>query len=565
MKKRYLLLLFPFLVSSCTNNISSSSSEVNSSTQAIIDPSSTSTSSENEDVKVQAVYFLDDSISLSYTGMQTLKYKVLPENATNQAVKIEIMDESIVQLKSDNTIVGLKIGTTSAKITSLDTNVFDYVKISVNKGIALPASDTVFEQTYNLMRTMTNYKINLTSNVTTAVMDMDRYYTENYYYENNNRSASSSYGYAKSNDGKVFKYYQDEDKQIVPLENKSENGQYVSKISQVLTTFNTLPEYSSSIRSSVGLVGDYKYQITDRELKIVFATSSHLISKIVDYLTCIYVEPVIENDKIVSIKYTLDGEENLLGSIEGVISDFDSVELKEIDTYVKAGKGGGPIVTELQEIHDFLVTNSYTGYREALKKDEDGNYVYDEDGNYVRIKSKIEYYTPTYYLSVPTSDGLALDSTLVTKGYITLDNDKYSGIYSFTLDANDNVVLGDLVGDLTTYPNGVRSFLLYPSFFACLDMIDTLTYSEVNDCYATQDTVFTTEFANYFGYQLEDASYGGAFKANKDSSGNIETISIWYLFTYYSLTYLEHKLDFSSKGKGNYPSVDNFINSLSGE
>ena len=511
-----------------------------------------------KEVKVEAVYFLDDSITLAYLGQAQLRYKILPSNATNQNVKIEIVDESVATLLENNVIRANKIGKTVAKITTEDGNKVAYCPILCNTVVVLDEKNSVeLKSAIGLIKSKTNYHALQESTITGSSFKLDRYFDGEYYYEAHLDDDTDSYGYALDKNNKVFKYYKNSDKTITPYEFCTNNkGDYSNTIYNQIPSFSGVPSLETYQKNMK--IGEHQYMITDLEIKKAFAVASRFIEKIAPYISCIYLTINYENNAISSIDYTLDCYDQLLGYLYGTIDNFDNVSLTEIKDYVNKGGSAYEVPTELTKAKELLLNNNFHGVRVTNKHDDEGNVVTDENGNNVLITKTNEYYTNEYYLSIPTSDGLREDDTLKTEGYINLKNKgEYNGIYKFTLDDKDQVVVNEKVGDFSEYEGGVVDFLRYPKSLKVLNYIDTMIYSEPNDAYITRDTSFTEQFANYYGFGLEDASYGGAFKITKDETNNITKIDIWYLINYLGLIYLDHTLD--NFGTTSYASVEAYL------
>ena len=551
MKKNILLLsLLTLSLASCNSS---------NSLPPIIDPDiEEPTPVTPKEVKVEAVYFLDDSITLAYLGEAQLRYKILPSNATNQKVKIEIIDESVATLLDNNVIRANKIGKTVAKITTEDGNKIAYCPILCNSGVVLDEKNsTELKSAIDLIKTKSNYHALQESTIIGSTFKLDRYFDGQYYYETHLDDDSNSYGYALDNNNKVFKYYKNSDKTITPYEFCTNNkGDYSNTIYNQIPTFKDVPNIETYQKNMK--IGEHQYMITDLEIKKSFAIASRFIEKIAPYISCIYLTINYENNSISSIDYTLDCYEQLLGYLYGTIDNFDNVSLTEIKDYVNNGGSAQEVPSELSKAKELLLNNNFHGVRVTNKHDSEGNIVKDGDGNAIIITKTNEYYTNEYYLSIPTSEGLEEDNTLKTEGYINLRNKgEYNGVYKFTLDDKDQVVINEKVADFSEYEGGVIDFLRYPNTLKALNYIDTMIYSEPNDAYITRDASFTEQFANYFGFGLEEASYGGAFKITKDEANNITKINIWYLFNYLGLIYLDHTLD--NFGTTSYASVEAYL------
>lgn len=553
MKKRILLLL------SVLFGISLFSCKSGANLPSIIDPELPDDPIVTpKEVKVEAVYFLDDSITLKYKGSTQLRYKILPNNATNQNVKIEVIDTSVVSLDNNNVIYANKLGKTVAKITTEDGNKIAYCPIIVNSGIILDEKNSdELKNALEFIKSKDNYHTLQESTIIGSSFKLDRYFDNEYYYEMNLNDDSDSYGYALDKNNKVFRYYKDNDNKVVPYEFETDNkGNYSNTIKNQVKTFSDVP--SLSLAQNNMIIGEHQYMLTDIEFRKTFAVSSHFIESIAPYISCIYLTINYENNVITSINYTLDCYDQLLGYLYGTIDNFDNINLTDIKKYVNDGGSGKEASDELKEASKLLLNNNFHGIRVTNKHDSEGNVVKDNDGNPIIITKTNEYYTSEYYLSIPTSDGLLEDETLSTIGYINLKNKgEYNGIYKFSLDEEDNVVIGDKVGNFDDYPNGVIDYLRYPKSLSVLNYIDTLTYSEVNDAYVTRDAYFTEQFANYYGFTTESSSYGGAIKIHKNESNEITKIDIWYLINYYGLIYLDHSLD--NFGNTSYSSVEEFL------
>lgn len=138
MKKKVLCLLsIGFLLASCQDNVSISSSD--ESNTSSLETSSSLTSNEDsssdtssvEDKSVTNVKFIVKTVDVDLNGTEKLQWKIYPSNAENTNVKFVVENETIATVNNEGVVSGLKVGTTIVTIITEDGNFQDTATINV--------------------------------------------------------------------------------------------------------------------------------------------------------------------------------------------------------------------------------------------------------------------------------------------------------------------------------------------------------------------------------------------------------------------------------------------------
>ena len=148
MKKRVgaiAILSAMFVLASCEDNNSSIpvSSKNEESSSQIISSESSSESSSNEEIsssepsssiddsKVTNIKFIIKTVNVNLNENAQLQWKIYPSTAKVKDVVFSIEDEDVASVSSNGIITGLKVGTTTVTIITLDGNFSDTATINV--------------------------------------------------------------------------------------------------------------------------------------------------------------------------------------------------------------------------------------------------------------------------------------------------------------------------------------------------------------------------------------------------------------------------------------------------
>ena len=119
---------------SSSESSESSSSEPSSleSSSSISESSSSSSSSDDGVIHLTNLRFIKKTIDLQVSEETQLTWKYYPSDASIKDVSFKVSDETICTVSDEGVVKGLKIGTTTVTITSLDGNFQDTATINVN-------------------------------------------------------------------------------------------------------------------------------------------------------------------------------------------------------------------------------------------------------------------------------------------------------------------------------------------------------------------------------------------------------------------------------------------------
>ncbi len=118
--------------SSSSEVVSSESSSSSSESSSIEESSSSSESSSSVDTsKVTNVKFVIKTVNVDLNGTAELQWKIYPSTAENKDVTFNIEDETVASVTPEGIVSGLKVGTTTVTVTTLDGNFSDTATINV--------------------------------------------------------------------------------------------------------------------------------------------------------------------------------------------------------------------------------------------------------------------------------------------------------------------------------------------------------------------------------------------------------------------------------------------------
>lgn len=273
-------------------------------------------------------------------------------------------------------------------------------------------------------------------------------YTENafYYHPSQASHGGEAYGYAQSNDGKVFKYVI-EDNEIVPDHAMRKNtGEWITSLwDDAIISF-----YDFNIEAFADTpTVDNTYTITDPANKTLFAALAGYGDMMAAEYVTVTVEVLSENS-IRSVVHFSPSNEKYTGDCIGVVKNIGTTEIAEIEQYLSNGFGAKPEIDEADFIVDFLmrVKNSNQYKVEVVR----------ENKHYFDILNE------TYYYSYNESD------VTNQKGYLVL-TDK---IYQFTMVDGKVKVSNEI-----SYTSGDHSSLWAQGVFKNLSSINLSEFSVI--------------------------------------------------------------------------------------
>lgn len=127
----------------------------------------------NDDViNVNKITVEPTNMTLSVGDKRAFSYKITPDNATNQGVMISSSDDEIISIK-DNNIIGLKPGTATVTITTVDGDYNATIKVTVTA-----AKNIVRETDVTLSTTRVNLTVGGTHEVVATIKPSNATYKD---------------------------------------------------------------------------------------------------------------------------------------------------------------------------------------------------------------------------------------------------------------------------------------------------------------------------------------------------------------------------------------------------
>lgn len=171
----------------------------------------------------------------------------------------------------------------------------------------------------------------------------------------------------------------------------------------------------------------------------------------------------------------------------------------------------------------------------------------------------IEYYNENYYFTDYA------DPSEVDDGFIGVPSGSgyVSGIYHFTKEGNNNVVLDSTPVDISS--NNLRNVFTYPGDLNIVSNLGNLEYSPLNDAYISYEITDAVEIAQLYG--LEEYinllyPYCSAVQFKEDISDFARSkVGIWYVYDYDGEIGVYSK-EFTDFGLSHVDFIEDFLENL---
>ena len=295
-----------------------------------------------------------------------------------------------------------------------------------------------------------------TYEVTSKVVNNEAHFTQHFtpnawYEENDNKTLS--FGYAQEKDtNHVFKYYLDENNEVIPSIYEHEGqGTSIVKLSNLYDTWtithvNMLKENMDEF--SAKSLGLNKYVLTDSNTASIFQFMTTYGASITNYIVACYIEVI--NEEELTFKSTIDL--GAYGSIEAIFTPKKKTMINFVDELVSEGLLKG--VDYHQDIYDFLnvkmENNNFVlhGIKQRLNGMESQNipYTIHCTNDYFYLEYEDSRYTNWGYILVPAYTEITYNNN----GTFKTQTLEYTSCYKFKQSTNGSFVIDTFIGPISS-------------------------------------------------------------------------------------------------------------------